>query len=167
MNSSLYSVSSTFLQKLSLFGSLLYPKSVYRNEITSFWYIRFSWNINISFIHTLRYSKLSGNFEQWQKITSSNLVKAEFSILPSGELFFFVLGPSNETLSIYKYVGVSGFKEEITIPSPTDIDNFKQFSLGNKHFVLVSNQEKVKILQAQFKGNTEESLWSNKLVCWF
>ncbi|XP_044747906.1 uncharacterized protein LOC123309089 [Coccinella septempunctata] len=136
------------------------PKSISTITYKGYHYLSIVYRggIHQGHIDILRYSKSSGNFEQWQKITSINQVKAEFSILPSGELFFFVLGPSNETLSIYKYVGVSGFKEEITIPSSKDIHDFKHFTLGRKHFVMISTQDKLKILQAQFKGNTEESL---------
>lgn len=136
------------------------PKSISAITYRGYHYLSIVYRggIQQGHIDILRYSKSTGNFEQWQKITSNNQVKAEFSILPSGELFFFVLGPSNETLTIYKYVGVSGFREEITIPSSNDIQNFKQFSLGKKHFVMINTQDELKILQAQFKGSIVERL---------
>ncbi|XP_045480010.1 uncharacterized protein LOC123684687 [Harmonia axyridis] len=136
------------------------PKSISAITYRGYHYLSIVYRggIQQGHIDILRYSKSTGNFEQWQKITSNNQVKAEFSILPSGELFFFVLGPSNETLTIYKYVGVSGFREEITIPSSNDIQNFKQFTLGKKHFVMINTQDELKILQAQFKGSIVERL---------
>ncbi|KAL3283394.1 hypothetical protein HHI36_006541 [Cryptolaemus montrouzieri] len=97
-------------------------------------------------------------YEQWQKITSNNPENAEFSVVPSGELLLFLLGSSNESLMIYKYEGISGFRKHITIANIPAITRFSQFTMDKNHFIMVEYGGKLRILQAQFKGNLKESL---------
>ncbi|KAK9870805.1 hypothetical protein WA026_009763 [Henosepilachna vigintioctopunctata] len=109
-------------------------------------------------VDILRYNKSRGKYELSQKITLRNPVRTEFSVIPSGELLLFVLGIPDETLSVFKYTGISGFKKQITTSSIPYITGFKQFTMGRNHFLIVENGNKLRILQAQFKGILKESL---------
>ncbi|KAL3267313.1 hypothetical protein HHI36_011443 [Cryptolaemus montrouzieri] len=109
-------------------------------------------------VDILRYSPVMNKYEQWQKITSNNPENAEFSVVPSGELLLFLLGSSNESLMIYKYEGISGFRKHITIANIPAITRFSQFTMDKNHFIMVEYGGKLRILQAQFKGNLKESL---------
>lgn len=56
-------------------------------------------------------------------------------------------------LILYIYEGISGFNEKMVGSLIPNVQHMNQFSIQNKHFIVLQNNDEINILQGMFKGH--------------
>lgn len=100
-----------------------------------------------------RYNENEDRFDEWRRIYNIDPTEVKFSILATNELVLHVITDCPaEPLLVYIYDGISGFKRKINAESITKVNSITEFSIKNRNYITVSNEQETTVIKALYKG---------------